>query len=696
MKSETTPIRTIPVGGARQAAAASFRDLAPLIELDDALWATTGISVSSLRLDPGFLKFIDADDNGRIRSDEVREALRFLTANLADGSGVDAASPELRLDAIAPASKALLDAAKTVLSDLGRPDAGAITAADIAESAKLRSGSSGKGNGAVDPDPGSEAEAAAAAADIKAATGASAAGPAEIDAFTADARSWVEWLRRPENDPAILPFGGDTAAAAAATAAVAPAFDDYFLNVAARRFLDADPERFARKELTADILDAAELRAALGRIAVAAPGADDALDFAAPINPLWKERVAAFAALPAVRKECEDGRLSAAAWQKIRQALAPYDAWQAAKPANGWFAAFSADEIAAKLEAPGLKRLRELSDADLAEAKMLAARDDLAKLVSFQQYILEFLCNFVNLSRLFTPGRVSALQLGRLVIDGRIYSLTTPVPNLAEHKKIAATSNICVAYVEVTAAPGGGGKRLLAAAITAGSMRNLFVGKCGIFFDADGTVCDARIVDFIEQPVSIAEALKEPFYRFGRFVGKQADRFFAAKSAAGEKEFGDKLNQGLAATSSAKPAAAPPPAPAGASLPMLLAGGGIGIAAISSAVAFIAKSLENISAWKLAAVILGIIAIFGGPLVVIALIKLASRSLSRFLEASGCAINPRIRMTRRTGRIFTVTPRFGDGEERSGAWKWLSAILCVVAGIAVAVWIWLRFVCGVC
>ena len=95
--SETIPIQTIRVGGSRQAAASSFRDLAPLVALDDALWASTGINIAALRLDPRFLAFLDTDGNGRIRSDEVRAALRFLTASLADGSGVDQASPKLRI-----------------------------------------------------------------------------------------------------------------------------------------------------------------------------------------------------------------------------------------------------------------------------------------------------------------------------------------------------------------------------------------------------------------------------------------------------------------------------------------------------------------------------------------------------------------------------------------------------------------------
>ena len=222
-------------------------------------------------------------------------------------------------------------------------------------------------------------------------------------------------------------------------------------------------------------------------------------------------------------------------------------------------------------------------------------------------------------------------------------------------------------------------------------MRNLFVGKCGIFFDADGTVCDAKIVDFIEQPVSIPEALKDPFYRFARLIGRLTDRFFAAKSAAGEKEVGDKFNQSLAATAGGKGGAAAPASPM-ANLPMMVAGCGIGIAALSSAVAFIAKSLENVSVWKIAAVLLGIIVIFGGPLVVLSLIKLATRSISRFLEASGCAINPRIRMNRRTGRLFTTTPSFR--EKRMPTWqRWLFALLAVVLGLAIGFAIWWRFVC---
>ena len=104
------------------------------------------------------------------------------------------------------------------------------------------------------------------------------------------------------------------------------------------------------------------------------------------------------------------------------------------------------------------------------------------------------------------------LQYGKLIMDGRHFTLAVPVKNLAAHKKIAATSHICTAYVEISRdLPGNADKLLLAVAITDGSMKRLFVGKKGIFFVADDIEYSASVIDFIEQPVSLSDALKSPF-----------------------------------------------------------------------------------------------------------------------------------------------------------------------------------------
>ena len=89
---------------------------------------------------------------------------------------------------------------------------------------------------------------------------------------------------------------------------------------------------------------------------------------------------------------------------------------------------------------------------------------------------------------------------------------------------------------------------------------------------------------------------------------------------------------------------------------MLLMGGGIGIAALGSSIAFIVKQLANVSIWNVLAVLLGIILIFGGPVVAVSLVKLYRRNLSRFLEANGYAVNRPMRLSRRMGAIFTFVP----------------------------------------
>jgi hypothetical protein len=90
---------------------------------------------------------------------------------------------------------------------------------------------------------------------------------------------------------------------------------------------------------------------------------------------------------------------------------------------------------------------------------------------------------------------------------------------------------------------------------------------------------------------------------------------------------------------------------------MLLMGGGIGLAALGSSVAFIAKSLQNVSVFTVIGVLFGIMLVFGGPCVVISLNKLYRRDLARFLEAAGCALNHSMRLTFILGLFFTFSPR---------------------------------------
>jgi len=181
-----------------------------------------------------------------------------------------------------------------------------------------------------------------------------------------------------------------------------------------------------------------------------------------------------------------------------------------------------------------------------------------------------------------------------------------------------------------------------------------------VFFTADGVVWDAKVTDFIQQPVSISEAIRMPFYRFGSFLGKQMDKFFSARAKEFETGFDKTMTQAQKFDPAAAKKAPPPQTPA-VSGSMMLMGGGIGLAAIGSAVAFIAQALKNVSFWNVLAVFLIILLIFGGPMIIVSLVKLYRRDIAVYLEASGLALNKRMRLNRFMSKIFTERPEIPKG-----------------------------------
>jgi len=272
---------------------------------------------------------------------------------------------------------------------------------------------------------------------------------------------------------------------------------------------------------------------------------------------------------------------------------------------------------------------------------------------------LEFINNYVSLRHLFELDTQSFLQAGTLVMDGRHFTLATVIGDVAAHKTIAQNSDICVMYLEAVTGDAGALRTMkLAVAVTSGHMRNLFVGKCGVFFTGNGEVWDAKVIDFIQQPVSLSEAFVMPFLRFGSFIGKQADKFFTTQSNTIQKSMENSVAGAAATLPGAGPTPAPtvPTSPPAVSGSMLLMGGGIGIAAIGSSVAFIAQAVQHISIGSVLAVLLGVILIFGGPVVAVSLVKLYRRNVARFLEANRCGVNRSMRLSRKMGLIFTHAP----------------------------------------
>ena len=666
------------IGGAGQLALRDIDDLPHVLELDEAHWALTGIDIDFLRTDRQFLDFIDEDHNGIIQADEVKRAVAWFLAHIRPEARPELGSPELRLDSIdvsAPEGAALFAAARVVLRNLGIPDSPVLSLSQIRNDDGILSNACCNGDGVITPGcfTGDCREGASAIPEnphlaeivsrimeiigsCRDLTGAEGINRELLDSFRSGAEQYLSWYEAPENRPELLrPCGERTADFAAAVENLQERIDRYFLHCAALDFLPGLSCRPPLVEGDGDVPESAPMQELLEKLPIATPRPDRVLDFSAPLNPLYEKELHALAAHPAMAEFLTGSVLSEAMWRRLTSLLAPCLEWKNAEPDKA-YEKIEPAILKQWLTDGSLEELRRRIDEDLTIARELTAYHSLIKLTLFQQYLLEFLNNYVSLGALFNPRAASMLQTGKLVMDGRHYTFATPVKNLAEHKRIATMSDICVLYVEATTGRTENARRMtLAAAVTSGNIRNLFIGKHGIFYAVDGSVWDARIIDLIQQPVSISEALKMPFFRFGEFVARLADRFFSTKSTEVQKTLEKTITTGAVLTPPAPAPAAKPQTPA-VSGSMMLMGGGIGIAAIGSSVAFIIKSLQNISILNVLAVLLGIILIFGGPMVVISLVKLYRRNISRFLEANSCAVNRPMRLSRKLGLVFTFAP----------------------------------------
>lgn len=673
-QSGNTPVFR-KVGGAWQLQINTIKDLQRLLTLDAAHWALTSISVETLRFERKFLDFVDIDRNGKIRTDELREAIRFVLAVFRDYSGVESKSDRVSLTALNPEDSngaAALEAAKLILTNLGRADGEDISISEITNDHDICACTERNGDGVITPSPELPEDLSEALElvmsshsgelrkDISGVSGVNLDDLVEAEKAVC---CYLKYIDEPAASPdKLLPFGEDTGEIYSVYAPMVSVIDDFFLWVSAREFYASAPENTPKNE-PGSANGTETLRKLLNDTPVAFPTADGCLNIAGALNPLYAGGLKKLSQLPRLQSYFSKKRLTQADWLKLKAVLAPYGEWLSRSSVGAPFSAIDVNHLRELYKNGAFEELIKLAEADLMAGKVLAGGQTLLKIALLQKYIIELANNFATLSELFNILSPSRLQAGKLVMDGRHYTLAMNITDIAEHKRIINASNICVAYVEITRGmPKALVKQLLAVAITSGSMRNLFVGKRGVFFAASGETFDARIVDFIEQPVAINEALKSPFYRFGNFLTQQADKFFTSKSAAAQKDLGAKLSSGKLTLPSA-PVPAPKPQTPAVSGSMILMGGGIGLAALGSSIAFIVKSLQNVSIMNVLAVLFGILLIFGGPMVITALIKLYRRNLTRYLESAGCAVNQQMRLSHKMGLIFTFTPKLPKGKK---------------------------------
>ncbi|HNH47687.1 MAG TPA: kinesin, partial [Myxococcota bacterium] len=308
------------------------------------------------------------------------------------------------------------------------------------------------------------------------------------------------------------------------------------------------------------------------------------------------------------------------------------------------------------------------ADADLSHRDNLIALDALEKLILFQRWLLTFANSFIAMTDLYDPQKTALFEYGRLVIAGRNFRLAVRVPDHDAHVKLAENASMCLAYVRVQ---GKGTDYEVVVPITAGTADGINVGKRGLFYDLNGQEFDAIITHVVSQPVSLWEAMTQPFLRIGSFVRARVEEF----AEQGESKF----DQGLSSfwkqtTAAGKEGAAteevaPPPADAAAptstaqrpAIGGMVAAGGVAFAAISSSVAFVVSQLKSVTPVELIQGGVAVVLIVMVPSGLLGWMKIRRRNLAVVLEGSGWAMNDSLILTRPLGNLFTRRPAVPKG-----------------------------------
>ncbi|MBN2713541.1 MAG: hypothetical protein JXR97_14060 [Planctomycetes bacterium] len=679
------------IGGCYQLDLDCPEKLKALLDLDEALWAAMSIPNELLTCDQAFLRFLDTDENARVRTDELRQGITWLFRMLKDFSGVASGSDRLMLSAIDDGNEegaAVKRAAELILSNLNADDRTAVTLEQVRNRQSILGSGAANGDGVIPPEAVKGdtllepfiRDIMSTIGSVGDASGLSGVTDEQMNKFTAEAKAYLEWYDRgliPEGETKtnVMPLGADTPSAYEHYKKVADKIDQYF-SLSSMVRLDerlVDKLRLMEQGITeADLADTAAIEGRMRKIAVAMPRADEILHIDENINPVFREDIASFAenVLPHFSKSDVYDELRLHTWRKIKASFAPYTAWLETK---GGVAVENLGQEKLKNyiqgDLPGC--LQKIMDEDKAVARELEQIQNVEKLILCQRWMMELVNNFVSFPVLYDPERRSLVELGTLILDGRRFTLNVLVRDRKAHKEIAKECQICLLYLEVVSSDKAKKDKLpatfenglpdrfeIATAVTAGSMRNLFRGKKGLFVTSEGRELDATVVDIIENPVSLWEAVKQPFKKLGEFVGKQAEKFSTSRYASMEKSI-DKTVSEVDKNITTVPAKAGKKndSQAGA-LRDLLMGGSVALAAVGGTFTYIVKTIKEggVGFGDVLMVLGGIIALIAMPTLIVAWAKLRRRNLAVLFEACGMTMNVDMMLTTRIGNLFTRHP----------------------------------------
>ncbi|MFP4105724.1 MAG: hypothetical protein ACLFVU_06485 [Phycisphaerae bacterium] len=678
---------------------ADASDLQTALHLDNAHWVSTSAPINSLNLDRTFLELIDADGDGRILCDDVRACIRWLLDTLSDYSGIDCRSDVLRFDSVAGDStdgRLILDASRRILRQMAPGDAdSSVSLSQVRQVRREIESKPVSEMGVVLPDAADDEEIRQFLLDVRGSVGGAPHPSGEngvseniLQIFLNETRAYLEWIARgdiPEGQQSteIMVLGEETPEAFQQVSWLREKIDRYFAQCQAVDFRGDLAARMgpSEDELRNTDYDSPEsIRNLMAESPIAIPRADRVLVYQENINPYYAQPIRRLMSEVAEKLLGElSGQITQSQWEALCQEVAAFGSWKSAKSG-------------AAVESLGREKLSHYLDERFATAtrELISHRQETAleldsvrlveKLILLQANMIRLTNNFVSFPELYSHHLRASFELGTLIMDGRRFNLAVRVNDLAEHSAVARNSNMYVLYAEVSR-PVKQDKITIASPVTYGGKWNLAVGKRGVFERLDGEILDARIVQIIENPISLREAFWAPFRRIGKLITGKIESI----TAEAEKKLDLQTGQAVTTVQGAAEQKPEPKTSAG-----FLVGGGVAIAALGSAVAYITKTFSQ-TPWP--AILIGVLAAVLAvilPTSIIAFLKLRQRDLSSILEGTGWAINARMRLSRRQSKHFSQKPAYPAGSRGIRDLRWLLGVGVILVVLSLGGWLGYR------
>ena len=672
-------------GGFDQVCIETADDLRNLDQLDQKLWAVLTVPTGGLELDEQTLQLIDSRGEGCVRAPDLLAAVKWTCEVLRDPQILFEPGDSLPIQALDETQAdgaAVAGAARALLAALGRPDDPVVSLADLSDTSALFAANQFNGDGVVVPGLAVEPEVAAAIALIVTAqggvldlSGEQGVDQAGLDTFAAAAGAVCDWRAQGEGPArAVMAWGADTPAAAAAFDAVQAKVEDYFTRCRLAAF---DPRAAAAlnateqhlSELSAGLL-AADVQA-IGALPLALVRAEALLPLREGLNPAWSEAIGALRERVVKPVLGDIDTLTVAQWQALSARLQAWRDWFATRPATPVAeldAAVLRDFIAGDMAG----RIAALIQADTQSGGAAQHLGLLTKLLRLRRDLLTLVRNFVNLADFYSLKGKAIFQAGTLYLDQRSCELVMRVRDPARHATLAPLAGTFLVYCHCTRkdeAPID-----IVAAVTGGDIDEMMVsGRNGVFYDRQGRDWHASVTRIVAQPISVRQAFWLPYKRLARMVGEQIQKFALAQdkkietastslvNTAGDKAANlDKAGKPVSPAPNAPPAAFDIAKFAG-----IFAAAGLAVGALGTALAAIFSAFLSLPAWKMPLVVLGLMLLVSGPSMLLAWLKLRRRNLGPLLDANGWAVNIRARINLTFGATLTRVAQLPGGASRA-------------------------------